>query len=327
METRFLVTGGSGFIGTFLIQSLVESGISNILNIDIAEPKEKEHLKFWTEADILEKEKIISLAKKFQPENIIHLAARTDTNPKNVLEDYKVNTEGTQNVLETVQNCASAKRLIITSTQFVHQYNGFPKHDEDYAPHTIYGESKVITEQLTRSADLNCIWTIIRPTNIWGPRHPRYPQEFWYVLKVGKYIHPGKKQVIRSYGYVGNVVDQIMTLLKTDPIKVHQEVFYVGDKPISLYDWVNGFSIALRKRNVKVVPRFIVKAAAVGGNILNVFGINFPITLSRYKSMTQDNIAPMDKTFEILGSPKYSLQQGINETTDWLKQQNEFWSK
>jgi len=324
---KYLITGGSGFIGTYLIEELQKAGIYNIRNIDIASPKENEHAIFWIEADILNKEKMLEIFDAFQPDYVIHLAARTDTDPENVLEDYKTNTEGTSNILSAAQQCKSIKRIVITSTQFVHQYKGFPKDDQDYAPHTVYGESKVIAEKLTRAANLNCIWTIIRPTNIWGPRHPRYPQEFWYVLKQGKYIHPGKQQVIRSYGYVGNVVDQILRILRTEEEKVDKQVFYVGDEPINLLDWVNGFSKALNKKNVRVVPRFIVKTAAILGNVLHALGVNFPITLSRYRSMTQTNSASMDKTFKVLGAPKFKLQQGIDETVSWLKQQNEFWSK
>src|SRR5262249_46087447 len=147
---------------------------------------------------------------------VVHLAAYTETKPGNVIEDYAPNIEGTANVLYAIKAVRSVERVIMTSTQFVHQRNGLPTHDEDFAPHTIYGESKVIAENLTRQANLACCWTIIRPTNIWGPRHPRYPKEFWRVLKEGRYIHPGKQVVIRSYGFVGNVVDQIIKILQKE---------------------------------------------------------------------------------------------------------------
>lgn len=322
---RILITGGSGFIGSYLIDVLLQDKSLKLLNIDIAKPKESNHIQYWRKLDILEKQSLISLFKEFKPSAVIHLAARTDTEPENVLEDYKTNTEGTANVLEAVKHCHSVERIIVTSTQFVHQYKGLPKDDEDFAPHTIYGESKVITEKLTRNANLNCNWTIIRPTNIWGPRHPRYPTEFWYVLKKGRYIHPGKKPVIRSYGYVGNVVDQIMKILEKEKDKINKRVFYVGDAPVNLYDWANGFSLALNGKKIKVVPRPVVRALAIIGDLLRLLGLKFPITSSRYKSMTNSNTAPMDKTFKVLGDPKYSLDMGIEETVSWLKQQDKFW--
>lgn len=325
-QNRILVTGGSGFIGSYLVNELLQEGFSEIINIDIAEPDEKEHKPFWHNIDLLDKEKVFEIFEKFQPVYVIHLAARTDTEPENVLADYVVNTEGTSNILAAIQDCQGIEKVIITSTQFVNQYNGLPKHDEDYAPHTVYGQSKVLSEKMTREAGLSCCWTIIRPTNIWGPRHPRYPTEFWHVLKMGRYIHPGRKPVIRSYGYVGNVVDQIMKILQKEKEIVNKQVFYVGDSPINLYEWANGFSLALNKRNVRTFPRFFVKSLAYFGDVLRLFKIKFPITTSRYRSMTNSNNAPMEKTFQVLGTTKYSLQQGINETVVWLRSQDRFWN-
>lgn len=322
---KVLITGGSGFIGSYLIDQLSKTDGNEIINLDIVRPAEIKHQHLWNEMNLLEKDRLVDLFKRFQPDWVVHLAARTDTNPESSLEDYVFNTEGTSNILTAIKECPSIDRVIITSTQFVHQRKGMPMHDEDFAPHTVYGESKVITEKLTRQANLQCYWTIIRPTNIWGPRHPRYSKEFWYVLKKGRYIHPGKKPVIRSYGYVGTVVDQIIQILLKPASEIDQQVFYVGEEPINLYDWVNGFSVALRGKKVGTVPRFIVKSLALTGDLLTLFKIKFPITSSRYQSMTEDNPVPMEKTYKVLGIPKRSLQDGINETTNWLKSQSEFW--
>lgn len=323
---KILVTGGSGFIGSYLMDEFLKNKENQIINIDIAEPLEKKHNPFWQRIDILDKEKILEIFERFQPHYVLHLAAYAETRPENIMEDYKPNTDGTANILAAIKSISSVERVVITSTQFVHQRQGsLPDHDEDFAPHTIYGESKVITETLTRQANLPCCWTIIRPTNIWGPRHPRYTKEFWRVLKLGRYVHPGKQAVIRSYGYVGNVVDQIMQILHKEPSKVSGLVLYVGDEPINLYDWVNGFSLALNGRKVRTVPRFVVRILALIGDVLSVIKMKFPITSSRYKSMTEGNPAPMDKTFKVLGKSKYTLKQGIDETVVWLKSQSEFW--
>jgi len=45
------------------------------------------------------------------------------------------------------------------------------------------------------------------------------------------------------------------------------------------------------------------------------------ITSSRYRSMVTDYIRPTDKTYALLGNPKTSLQQGVNETITWLRTQ------
>ena len=323
---KILITGGSGFIGSYLIDEFLKDNDNQIVNLDIAEPLEKEHHALWLRVDILDREKILDVFKKFQPHYVVHLAAYAETKPENVMEDYKPNTDGTANILNAIKSISSVERVVITSTQFVHQGHGVPSHDQDFAPHTIYGESKIISEKLTREAHLPCCWTIIRPTNIWGPRHPRYAKEFWRVLKLGRYVHPGKQPVMRSYGYVGNVVDQIMQILHQEPSVVNGLVLYVGDQPMNLYDWVNAFSLALNGKKVRTVPRVAVRVLALAGDILGAVKVKFPITSSRYKSMTEGNPAPMDKTFKVLGKSKYTLQEGVTETVEWLRKQDKFWN-
>ena len=255
----------------------------------------------------------------FKPELIVHLAARADVDGKTI-DDYKVNTDGTKNILEAINSSQSIKRAVITSTQFVNQYNGLPKNDEDYAPHTVYGESKVITEQLTRKANLKCSWTIIRPTNVWGPWHWRYPYEFWKVIAEGKYFHPKNQNVFRSYGYVGNVCSQISKILKIDEHLVNKKVYYVGDEPVNILDWVNEFSIQQTGKNVKQIDKRFMKLIALFGDVLKFINVKFPLTSSRFKSMSTSNETPMSKTFDVLGLPKYDLKEGVQKTIEWLKE-------
>ena len=164
---RLLITGGSGFIGTNLIEMLLKDN-TNFINVDINKPKLSQHETYWKQCDILNQEKLVSIFFDFNPTHVLHLAARTDIEGASI-DDYKVNTKGSQNVIDAVKVSKSVERFILTSTQFVHQFKDMPKDDEDFAPYTMYGESKAMSEKMIRSSNLSCIWTIIRPTNIWGP--------------------------------------------------------------------------------------------------------------------------------------------------------------
>jgi GlcNAc-P-P-Und epimerase len=318
MMIKVLVTGGSGFIGTNLTQLLEEKGIV-FCNIDIVPPKNKALQQSWVDCDILDYPALERTFKEFAPTAVVHLAAETDTSPDKTIEDYKTNITGSQNVLDAIKAVGTVQRYVLTSTQFVNQSTEGPTHDQDYAPHTVYGESKIMTEKQLSSSTLSMAWTIIRPTNIWGPWHLRYPFEFWKVLAEKKYLHPGHTKVIRSYGYVGNVTNQILTILEKPTEFIHKKVYYVGDRPIDLYDWVNGFSLKQTGKKVKVVPRFIVFLLAIIGEFFLLLKLRFPITLSRYRSMTTNNPANMEKTFVELGEAKYSLAEGIDETVMWMK--------
>lgn len=321
-----LVTGGSGFIGTNLIEYLRENQPSwQIQNIDIAEPKIAAHRIYWNNCDILDAVKLNAAVAESKPDYLIHMAARTDMDGK-TLEDYSANHIGTANVVKAVQAVGTVSRAIFTSTQFVVGPGRPPANDEEYRPHTVYGESKVRSEQAVKAADLKCTWTIIRPTNVWGPWHPRYPYQFWRVLKQGRYVHPGGGPVIRSYGYVGTVISQMCRILQLAPDKVHRRVLYVGDAPVNLIEWVNAFSIALRGRTVRVVPRPVLRSLALVGDVVNSFGGKFPIFSSRFQSMTQDYPTPMQWTFDLLGEEPSGLNSGVETTVRWLQQQGEPWA-
>jgi len=315
---RILITGGSGFIGTNMIEYLLKINQNEIINVDKANPLKKDHYQFWSKCNILDKIDLIHIFNKFQPHYVIHLAARADCDGT-TLSDYIDNTIGTENVINAIKLCCSIEKIVFTSTQYVYRpgVTG-PENDEDYNPHTEYGQSKVLNEIAVRNAELKQCWTIIRPTNIWGPWHLRYRDQFLRVMYSGKYFHPSGNDVIKSYGYVGNVVDQIYKILKALPDMVNRKVLYVGDEPIPLIDWVNAFSKLIQKRTVRRIPRVLLKTLSELGDILISLGGSFPLSRSRYDNMISDYITPIDKTISIIGRPTIHLNTGVQETINWL---------
>lgn len=325
MAENILITGGSGFIGTHFVDLLLfEKNKWNIINIDKKKPLKDEHLTFWREINILDEEKVNDIIQEFKPIYAVHLAADGGVTGIS-LDDYKENTDGTMNVLKSIKNNNTVKRIIITSSQVVCKPGHIPLSETDFSPTIPYAESKVITEQITRESNLDCEWVIIRPTYIWGPYHPRNAKEILKTIDKRWYVHPGGKPVIRSYGYVKNVVWQIRKLLDIESSKVHKKVFYVGDMPIDFYKWVNAFSTKLTNHNVRVLPRQLLKLMAIFGDWISVIlGKPFLINSYRFYNMTQENITPIKNTFEILGPPPYNLEQGVMETVDWVKEE---WKK
>lgn len=138
------------------------------------------------------------------------------------------------------------------------------------------------------------------------------------MIKKGLYLHPAGAPVVRSYGYVGNIVWQMEQILNAPAEKVSRQTFYVGDRPIDIYEWVDGFSVALRGQHARKVPRWILKSIGLAGDIFGLLRIKFPLTSSRVRSMTQNYLTPMDKTFETFGEPPFSLQRGVDESVKWL---------
>jgi GlcNAc-P-P-Und epimerase len=322
---KILCTGGSGFIGTHLIDSLLARGIE-LINLDIAHPKKQMHESYWRECNILDLDRLKRIFNDFHPTHLIHLAARASMEGKS-LDDYRDNTIGTSNVLDAARATSTISHVIITSSQHVRKPgSGYPLHDEDYAPHGLYGESKVIAEQLTRSAGLSGAWTIIRPTTVWGPWHPFLPDGLWAIMKRGVYFHPQDDRVIRSYGYVKNVAWQIEKILEAASEMINHEVYYVGDSLTLQIDWINAFSIALTKRKVTQVPKEWIRLLAKVGDGLGRVKIRFPMDSPRYFNLTTSNPVPIDRIVKQFGAPPYSLQKGISETVSWLRGRGGIWN-
>ena len=83
---KILITGGSGFIGTNLIDFYSEK--CDILNIDIKAPRNKAHLPYWKNIDILDEQKTLDLFKAFQPDFVFHMGARTDLDGKTLKDTF-----------------------------------------------------------------------------------------------------------------------------------------------------------------------------------------------------------------------------------------------
>jgi len=324
---RVLITGGSGFIGTHVIENIIgQYPRAQVLNIDLQQPKLTSHLTFWHRCDLLDLPAFARIVKDYHPTHAIHLAARTDDSGCE-LSDYLVNIEGSANFINAITAAGGVERTIYYSTQYVVKPGPLAVNEFDYRPVNTYGESKSIMEMMIRrSKDHPGIWTIVRPTNIWGPWHPRYADEFWLVVKKGQYFHPGGDAVIRAYGYVGNVADYTLRILSAPVEQVSRKSFYVGDPPADIKHWVSAFTVALTGREPRIVPRPVLRFIALIGDIIRLTGHPFPLFTSRYKSMTQNYIVDMSPTYAALGNPKYTLEHGVKETVAWLESQGGIWS-
>lgn len=76
---------------------------------------------------------------------------------------------------------------------------------------------------------------------------------------------------------------------------------------------------------MRTVPRAVMRALALAGDALVICGAKPPLYSSRFHSMTQDYLTPMGPTFEVLGMPPISMEQGVRSTVEWLRQQDSFW--
>lgn len=314
---KVIITGASGFIGTNLFQYLVQKSYE-VINIDYEIPKDKHCTDLWRKIDILDYEKFKNEILSFSPDYIIHLAARTDLDGK-TMADYSANTVGVKNLMEIVRLLPDLKKVIITSSMLVCHTGYYPKHQFDYSPTTLYGESKVETEKIVWANKPHCDWAIIRPTSIWGPWFDVPYRSFFDMVMAKKYFHIGHRGCTKTYGYAGNAVYQIEQLLFADTSDENKKVFYIGDNPATnIEEWGNEIADELGY-HIHRMPYSLIKCAAWCGDVLKTIGIRFPMTSFRLKNMTTDNIIDLSDTYRIAPHLPFTRKEGIKQTLAWLK--------
>jgi len=318
LTPRIIVTGGSGFIGTNVVDYFVNDG-AEVINIDDHPPRKSTHVEYWREVSILDVVKLKRTFEEFSPSHLIHLAARTDRHGA-TLDDYAANTVGVANVIEAAESQPSLRQAIFASSMLVCRPGYIPRHPYDYAPSTVYGQSKVVGEQLVQATRFpHASWVLVRPTSIWGPWFDEpYLYFFRAVLKrrFVKFAGMGTKTI----GYVGNTVSQLAAILKTPTEAIHRRMFYLGDKPPMRIDtWADAIVQIAKVQPLRRVPFAAVYGAAKFGDALQLIGVRPPLTSFRLRNMTNDNaVVDVDQIYALADTPRWSLEEGIRHTLEWM---------
>lgn len=178
---RFLITGATGYLGPWLAREIVQKSGPNSVSCLIPKtlpPIEQKSLAYLQrlgvaciECDLM---KCPVLDGTLPPVDIlIHMAANTRTDlPEKAL---RVNTAGTENLLDTFKNALAGKRVLLTSTSAAIDRDSFPRtplvEDSPPRPRTGYGKTKLEAEAILKrkSREYGFDYTILRLTTLYGP--------------------------------------------------------------------------------------------------------------------------------------------------------------
>lgn len=315
---RIVVTGGSGFIGTNLVASLIARG-DHVLNIDVKPPVDPVAREAWCDLNLLDADGMRDRIVRFAPDAIYNLAAVADI--ALAAAAMLPNTQGLRNVVMAARACAVPPRLVHASTQLVVAPGHEPAHPRDFKPYTPYGESKAESENILWDDAGTLVWTIVRPATIWGPWHATFPQSIWRYLNRRWYMLPTGIDPVRSYGYVDTVVAQMLAVIDAEVAAVDHKIFYLGDEPVRSSAWLDAFSLAMTGRRTRRVPGAMLRLLATGGEVVKRVGGPAPIDRGRLYRMTTDYPVPMAETFRVLGRGPADMEQGVATTVAWLRQQ------
>lgn len=318
---KIFITGGSGFIGTNLVQYYIDKGYE-VLNYDIATPQNDDHNKVWVEGDILDYNKFNNEVLNFSPDYFVHLAARTDMlENRDIINGYAENIKGVEITLQIVNKVPSIKRILFASSRMVCEINHVPTDYDDYCPPNYYGLSKVIGERLVKNSNIDKEWVIFRPTSIWGPWFDSPYIIFFNTIKKGLFFKISNQNPHKSFGYVGNSIHQINSLLFANKDDVDQETFYLCDyPPLILNEWAQLINDKLGKSKILTLPIIFLKPLALIGDFLLKLGWNrVPITSFRLDNLITNMTYPTDNLQKVVGDLPYALEESVNNTVNWMK--------
>lgn len=165
---KALVTGGTGFVGSHLIEALAQRG--DEVTALVRSPKKAEwmaRLGVRTEAGDLAARDALRRAAEGQ-DVVYHVAGAVAAPDETAF--LQANREGTRNVVEAAER-AGGPRLVLVSSMAAGgpAARGRPRTgDEPSHPITMYGRSKLASEEVVRASGLP--WVILRPPTIYGPR-------------------------------------------------------------------------------------------------------------------------------------------------------------
>jgi len=305
---RALVTGGAGFIGSHVVDLLLEKGFE-VEVIDDLSAGRRSNLKPNVKLKVKSVHEISSEdVKGFDV--IIHCAAQVSTffSVDYPEEDFKRNALSTFNLFETCRKHNDNALIIFTSSRSVHGHIEEGKiADENFPfnPSTFYNVHKIYGELLCKIYHelYGMKFVILRPSNVYGPRQP-YWMSGWYNF----------------------IAYWIKLALENKPIPIYGTGEQIRDYTY-VEDTARAYILAIEKKEKAIGNAFLLPTGI--GTSLNQLA-DLIIKLTGSKSIKQylpprkgdimRFVGSYKKAKEILGwEPKVSLEEGLKREIEWIK--------
>ncbi|MGA2121774.1 MAG: SDR family oxidoreductase [Methanoregula sp.] len=306
---KYIVTGGAGFIGSHIVEELVNAGhdvviVDNLFSgkmENIAPFLARENVRFVkgsiTDLPLLQKS--FAGADGIFHEGAIASVPRSIANP---VATNEANVTGTLNVLVAARDCGVRKVLFASSSSVYGNTPTLPKQ-EDMCPHPLspYAVSKLTGEQYLRIfSEVYGLKTVsLRYFNVFGPRqdpNSQYaaviPNFITRILNHESPVIYGDGGQTRDFSYVKDVVHANIRAMESDA----QGVF-----------------------NVAYCQRIDLKELAA--TIMELTGITVPLTFDPPRAGdVRDSLADIARARQAFGyAPEYTVRSGLEETIAWYR--------
>ena len=337
---RILVTGASGFIGSYIVEKALDENFEVWVAV-----RSTSSLRYLTDQrihfldlDFSDEKKLtdsLSSCKEFCPQGwdyIVHAAGITKGKSDN--DFIQVNYEGTKRLVHSLRNNhLLPKRFVYLSSLSVlgsirqerEKTGGYVyaemKEQDIACPNTAYGKSKLMAEDyLVAQNDLDVV--ILRPTGVYGPREKDY---FLMVKSIANHVDfsAGFYPQEITFVYVKDLVDAIFIVM--DKGERNRKYFVSDGRTYSSRD----FSDLIQKEMgvafvVHIIaPLLVLKlVCTLGSWMAKLTGRMTALNKDKYHILKQRNWRCDISPIEQLGyCPKYDLAKGTKETVAWYQRE------
>ena len=330
---RILITGASGFIGSFIVEKGLELGYEVWAGIRKSSSRRylsDERINF-IDLNLEDKDELCNQLSRFASKNnkwdyVIHAAGATKCIDSK--EFMRVNFDGTKNLVDVlIELDMRPKQFIYLSSLSV---MGPAREEQPYQPimesdpaepNTAYGKSKLMAEAYIRSIE-NFPYVIMRPTGVYGPRERDY---FQMAVSIKNHIDfsVGYKPQVITFIYVKDLVKAIYLSIEKG---VTRRSYFVsescGYNSRAFSDYIQ------REMGVKNVlhikaPLWFLKIISFSAEWLSrISGKPSTLNCDKYNIMKQRNwLCDTSVIEKQLGfTADYNLERGTAETIKWYKE-------
>ncbi len=330
---RILITGASGFIGSFLVEEALRQGFETWAGIRATSSRKylgDPGIRFleldFSRPETLRAQLIAQRDASGAFDYVVHCAGATKCPDKDQFDE--VNFRQTRTFIDTLRELDMVpRRFIHISTLSVFG----PIREADYSPiretdtpmpNTAYGMSKWKAEQYMQSLT-DFPYIIFRPTGVYGPREADY---FLMAKSIRRHFDfaVGFKRQDLTFVYVKDIVQAVFLGIEKG---VNRRAYFLSDGKVYAS---RTFSDLIRKSLgnpfvIRIIcPLALLKLVSHSAQfVARCLGKSSTLNADKYKIMKQRNWqCDITPTVEELGyRPAYPLERGVPETMAWYKQE------
>ena len=324
---KILITGASGFIGSFIVEEALKRGFETwaaIRNSSSKEWLQDERIRF-IELNLSSKAQLVEQLRGQDFDYVVHAAGVTKC--LNKADFHRINTEGTKNLVEAlIEVEMPLKRFVFVSSLSIfgaikdqQPYEAIRESDTPQ-PNTEYGRSKLAAEQyLEKKKGLPYI--ILRPTGVYGPREKDYFIMAKSIQQHSDFAVGYKRQDI-TFVYVKDVVQAVFLALEKG--EDGRKYFLSDGEVYQSATFSNLIHEALgRPWWIRITaPVWVLRIVTFFGEYIGrMTGKVTALNNDKYNILKQRNWrCDIQPAIDELGyQPKYKLKQGVEETIKWYK--------